>query len=37
MLAVTEDGRVYSWGNSEHGKLGHSFENKERVPSKHHY
>ncbi|KRX04844.1 Regulator of chromosome condensation 1/beta-lactamase-inhibitor protein II [Pseudocohnilembus persalinus] len=37
MMALDSDGKVYSWGNTEHGKLGHSYEVEERKGSKTHY
>ena len=29
MAAVTENGEVFTWGNIEHGKLGHKSEAEE--------
>lgn len=31
-LALTEDGRVYSWGDGEHGKLGHGNDDIQKLP-----
>jgi len=31
-VALTEQGRVYTWGNSDHGKLGHGSTRKVSVP-----
>jgi RCC1 and BTB domain-containing protein len=31
-VALTSDGRVYTWGNSDHGKLGHGSGRKVSVP-----
>lgn len=34
MLAISENGEVFTWGNSSYGKLGHSFAKELIVPTK---
>lgn len=37
MGAITIDGELYTWGNSEHGKLGHSYSTDSKIPSREKY
>ncbi|CAD8165666.1 unnamed protein product [Paramecium pentaurelia] len=37
MAAITNDGQLYTWGNFDHGKLGHSFDNSVKLPSREKY
>lgn len=34
MLAINDKGEVFTWGNPSYGKLGHSYENEQLVPTK---
>lgn len=37
MAAITVDGELYCWGNSDHGKLGHSYDKDAKLPSREKY